>query len=95
MFTPVEIIPMNLPDVADTFRSHIMDILDIKLDDEVKSVFSSSWNETLLSIYGNETSQNPRLLDISLFGDIREFLKADTRDKDINLENLQKIPPYL
>lgn len=93
MFTPVEIIPMNLPDVADSFRSHIMDILDIKLDDEVKSAFSSSWNETLLSIYGNDTSQNPRLLDISLFGDISEFFKADTRDKGINLENLQKIPP--
>lgn len=84
---------MNLTDVANAFSSYIVNILGIKISDEISSTNLASWNEALQNVYGSESPTKPRLLDIALFGDTRLFMKSDITDEGSVLEKLKAIQP--
>ena len=94
----LRILPRNMKDVGDKFCNLVLHKLGLNPDAEVQVQDLSSWQEQLNYHLGEKAPKIPRVHDIALYGQIRNFAAASDdhatmANRDISLEQLQSITP--
>ncbi|KAL7563730.1 hypothetical protein ACA910_020418 [Epithemia clementina (nom. ined.)] len=91
----LRVLPKNMRDVGDQFCQLVMEKLGLNPDAEVQVADLPSWQEKLNYFLGENAPTIPRVGDIALYGQIRNFASPipGGTASDITLEQLQNIVP--